>query len=204
MSYQMSSDLTLSPHLPRVIVPQRYVDDRGWFSETFNEQQLRRLGIACHFVQDNQALSRRAGTVRGFHFQRPPAAQAKLVSVLQGRILDIAVDIRLGSPSFGKHISTELSAENGRQFFVPEGFAHGYVSLLDDVLVMYKVSNLYAPAHEDGIRWNDPDIGFPWPFADAKIITSDKDAKLRYLKEFNSPFPYDGHPLAALADAGRG
>jgi dTDP-4-dehydrorhamnose 3,5-epimerase len=183
---------------PRLIVPKRHVDDRGWFSETFHEKRLRDIGVTCHFVQDNQASSRRAGTVRGFHFQLPPAAQAKLVSVLRGRILDVAVDVRRGSPSFGKYVSLELSADSRRQVYIPVGFAHGYISLEDDVLVMYKVSDYYAPAHDGGICWNDPDIAFPWPFNDSEIITSDKDRRLPFLKEFTSPFDYDDHPLEDL------
>ena len=196
----MNEDSTISMELPRSIVPKRHVDDRGWFSEIFHEKRLRDLGITCRFVQDNQAISRRAGTLRGLHFQLPPAAQAKLVSVLRGRILDVAVDIRRGSPTFGKHVSTELSAENGRQLYIPVGFAHGYLTLEDDVVLMYKVSDYYAPAYDSGICWNDPDIAIPWPFKDTDIIASDKDRRLPLLKEFASPFAYDGHPLVPLAD----
>lgn len=196
----MSIDATRS-HLPVIIVPKRHVDDRGWFSEVFHDQRLRELGITCRFVQDNQSSSRRSGTLRGFHFQRPPAAQAKLVSVLRGRVLDVAVDIRRGSPSFGKFVSIELSAESGHQLYIPTGFAHGFVSLENDVLVAYKVSDYYASAHDSGILWNDPDIAFPWPFQDANIITSEKDGRLPRLKDFESPFPYDGHPLGALTAA---
>ncbi len=191
----MNTDLA---DLPRLIVPKRHVDDRGWFSETFHEKRLRDIGIICHFVQDNQSSSKRAGTLRGFHVQLPPAGQAKLVVVLRGRILDVAVDVRRGSPSFGKYVSLELSADFGRQFYIPVGFAHGYVSLEDDVLVMYKVSDYYAPAHDSGIRWNDPDIAFPWPFNNTDIIISDKDRRLPFLNEFASPFDYDGHPLEGL------
>jgi dTDP-4-dehydrorhamnose 3,5-epimerase len=191
----MNTDLA---DLPRLIVPKRHVDDRGWFSETFRENRLRDIGVTCHFVQDNQSSSKRAGTLRGFHFQLPPAAQAKLVCVLRGRILDVAVDVRRGSPSFGKYVSLELSADSGRQFYIPVGFAHGYVSLEDDVLVMYKVSAYYSPAHDSGIRWNDPDIAFPWPLNDTDIIASDKDRQLPFLNEFTSPFDYDGHPLERL------
>ena|ERR1700685_3220338 len=190
-----------SVDLPRLIVTQRHVDDRGWFSETFHEKRLRDIGVTCHFVQDNHASSKRAGTVRGFHFQLPPAAQAKLVSVLRGRILDVAVDLRRGSPSFGRYISSELSAGSRQQLYIPVGFAHGYISLEDDVLVMYKVSDYYAPKQERGIRWNDPDIAFPWPFNDSEIIISDKDGRLPFLKEFTSPFSYDGHPLEDLTVA---
>ena len=194
----MKMDSTRQAYLPVVIVPKRHVDTRGWFSETFHEKRLRELGITYHFVQDNQSSSRRAGTLRGFHFQRPPAAQAKLVSVARGRVLDVAVDIRAGSPTFGKYVSIELSSETGHQLFVPPGFAHGFISLEDDVLVTYKASNYYAPAHDAGICSNDPDIAFPWPFKDAEITKSDKDGRLPRLKEFDSPFPYDGHPLIEL------
>jgi dTDP-4-dehydrorhamnose 3,5-epimerase len=194
----MAIDSMRSPHLPRIIVPKRHVDNRGWFSETFHEKRLHDSGITCRFVQDNQSSSKRTGTLRGLHFQVPPAAQAKLVSVVRGRILDVAVDVRRGSPTFGKHVSTELSAEAGLQVYVPIGFAHGFVTLEDDVVVMYKASDFYSPAHDCGILWNDPDIAFPWPFKDAEIIVSDKDRGLPYLKEFASPFAYDGYPLAPL------
>ena len=197
-------DSTILMKLPLSIVPKRHVDGRGWFSEIFHEKRLRDLGITCRFVQDNQAISRRAGTLRGLHFQLPPAAQAKLVSVLRGRILDVAVDIRRGSPTFGKHVSTELSAENGRQLYIPVGFAHGYLTLEDDVVLMYKVSDYYAPAYDSGICWNDPDIAIPWPFKDTDIIASDKDRRLPLLKEFASPFAYDGHPLVPLTDLNLG
>src|SRR5258708_1914794 len=146
---------TRSPDLPRIIVPKRHVDDRGWFSETFHEKRLSDVGITCRFVQDNQSSSRRAGTLRGFHFQVPPAAQAKLVSVVRGRILDAAVDIRRGSATFGKYVSTELSAETGLQVYVPVGFAHGFVTLEDDVVVMCKAPDFYSPAHDCGILWTD-------------------------------------------------
>jgi dTDP-4-dehydrorhamnose 3,5-epimerase len=194
----MNSDAKVSANLPRIIVPKRHVDGRGWFSETYHEQRLRDLGIACRFVQDNQSSSKRAGTLRGLHFQLPPMAQAKLVTVLRGRILDAVVDIRQGSPTFGKYVSEELSAESGHQLYIPVGFAHGLLTLEDDVVVMYKTSEHYAPGHDSGIRWNDPDIAFPWPVNEADIILSDKDRRLPFLKEFASPFVYDGHPLGPL------
>jgi dTDP-4-dehydrorhamnose 3,5-epimerase len=190
--------------LPRLVAPERHIDDRGWLSETFHEKRLREIGITCRFVQDNQSSSKRAGTLRGLHFQVPPAAQAKLVGVVRGRILDVAVDVRRGSATFGKHVSTELSAESGLQIYIPVGFAHGFVTLEDDVVVMYKVSDFYSPAHDGGICWNDPDVAFPWPFKDAEIIVSDKDARLPSLKEFASPFAYDGHPLAPLTVSDHG
>ena len=194
----MSNDSTISPNLPRILVPKRHVDDRGWFSETFHEQRLRDLRITCRFVQDNQSRSERAGTLRGLHFQLPPMAQAKLVTVLRGRILDVAVDIRRGSPTFGNYVSGELSADSGWWVFIPIGFAHGFLTLEDGVVVMYKTSDYYAPAHDSGIRWNDPDIAFPWPVDEADIIISDTDRRLPFLREFASPFAYDGHPLGQL------
>jgi dTDP-4-dehydrorhamnose 3,5-epimerase len=194
----IDTNTTPSGNLPRIIVPKRHIDDRGWFSEVFHEKRLYDLGITCRFVQDNQASSKRAGTLRGLHFQLPPAAQAKLVTVLRGRILDVAVDVRCGSPTFGKYIATELSAESGCQLYIPGGFAHGYLTLEDNVVLMYKVSDYYAPARDSGIRWSDPEIAISWPIDDADIITSDKDGRLPLLKEFVSPFDYDGHPLVPL------
>ena len=194
----MSNVSTNSLKLPRLIVPKRHVDDRGWFSEIFHQERLRNIGITNHFVQDNQSTSKQAGTLRGLHFQLPPAAQAKLVMVVKGRILDVSVDIRRGSPTFGKYVSIEVSSETGCQLYIPVGFAHGFLTLESDVVVMYKASDYYAPTHESGIRWNDPDIAFPWPLEDANIIISDKDRRLPLLKEFASPFAYDGHPLGPL------
>jgi dTDP-4-dehydrorhamnose 3,5-epimerase len=184
-----------SVNLPFVIEPQRHADARGWFAESFNDRRCFEAGINRRFVQDNQSSSKRAGTLRGLHFQAPPAAQGKLISVLRGRILDVAVDIRRDSPTFGRYVSKELSAETGCQFYVPAGFAHGFITLEDDVLVMYKVTDYYAPEHDRGIHWNDPDIAFPWPYPAAEIVTSDKDARHPLLKDLASPFAYDGHPL---------
>jgi dTDP-4-dehydrorhamnose 3,5-epimerase len=183
--------------LPRIITPKRHVDDRGWFSETFHEQRLYDVGITCRFVQDNLSSSKRAGTLRGLHFQLPPAAQAKLVTVLRGRILDVAVDVRCGSPTYGNHIAIELSAETGHQLYIPVGFAHGYLTLEPDVLVMYRVTDYYAPAREHGIRWNDPDVAALWPLEETDILTSEKDRRLPLLREFASPFGYDGPPLTS-------
>jgi dTDP-4-dehydrorhamnose 3,5-epimerase len=195
----MSNGTTTLVDLPRIIVRKRHADDRGWSSEIFHEKRLYDDGITCRFVQDNQAHSKLAGTLRGLHFQLPPRAQAKLVTVVRGRILDVAVDIRRGSPTFGEHVLTELSAESGRQLYIPVGFAHGYLTLEDGVVLVYKVSDYYAPAYDGGICWCDPDIAIPWPFKEADIITSDKDRRLPFLKEFASPFKYDGHPLVPLA-----
>ena len=194
----MHHDTSACGDLPRIIVPKRHVDDRGWFSETYKDKSLSDIGITCRFVQDNQSSSKRVGTLRGLHFQRPPAAQAKLISVLRGRILDVAVDIRSGSPTFGKHVAMELSAESGYQFYVPIGFAHGFVTLEDETVVLYKVSDYYAPTQDSGLRWNDPDIAIPWPFEGVDIIMSEKDRRLPLLREFVSPFTYGGHPLGPL------
>lgn len=184
--------------LPLVIVPKRFSDSRGWFSETFNEQRLHDLGIDCRFVQDNQSNTYFAGTVRGFHFQNPPSAQAKLVRALKGSILDIAVDIRRGSPSLGRYVSHELSAENGCQFYIPEGFAHGFITLENDVSVAYKASSYYAPTLESGLSWNDPQIAFPWPFEVSRITSAERDREFPPLSSLNSPFHYNGDPLADL------
>jgi len=194
----MSSPSLVAPDLPRVTTPKRHLDPRGWFSETFHQQHLDDLGIHDRFVQDNQSYSARVGTLRGLHFQLPPHAQAKLIIVLQGRILDVAVDVRHGSSTYGRHVSVEISAETGQQVYVPVGFAHGFLTLTDDVLVMYKVSDYYAPDCDSGIRWDDPDIAIPWPMSAVDLIISEKDRRLPRLAEFDSPFSYDGHPLVPL------
>jgi dTDP-4-dehydrorhamnose 3,5-epimerase len=183
---------------PRLLEPKRFSDTRGWFSETYSERAFAILGIAVRFVQDNQSYSTRRGTIRGLHFQVPPRAQAKLVRVVRGRILDVAVDVRRGSPTYGRFVSAELSAENGRQLYIPVGFAHAFCTLDDHVEVVYKVSDVYAPEYEQGLRWDDPTIGVPWPVAPAEASVSDKDAALPTLVSWTSPFGYDGVPLEAL------
>jgi dTDP-4-dehydrorhamnose 3,5-epimerase len=185
-------------NLPRIIVPKRHIDARGWFSEIFQDKRLHEYGITCRFRQDNLSSSNRAGTLRGLHFQLPPAAQAKLVTVVKGRILDVAVDIRRGSPTFGKHVSAELSSQSGHQLYIPEGFAHGFLTLENEVLVLYKTSDYYSPEFDSGLRWNDVDIAFPWPLPAKSITISEKDRVLQTLREFVSPFPYDGNPLVSL------
>jgi len=139
-------------------------------------------------VQDNASYSREAGTIRGLHYQRPPAAQAKLVRVVRGRVLDVAVDLRRGSPSYGRFVAVELTAEGGEQLFVPVGFAHGFCALEPDTEVAYKVSDFYAPQHEAGVIWNDPDIGIEWPLAGGEPVLSDKDTRLPRLAESGPPF----------------
>ena len=185
---------------PQIIKPKRHADSRGWFSETFRETWLGDIGLGSSFVQENQSYSKKTGTLRGIHFQVPPAPQSKLIAVLRGRILDVVIDLRRDSPTYGKFVSKELSAHSGLQMYIPVGFAHGFLTLEDDVTVQYKVSHYYAPRHEIGIRWNDPDIAVPWPMADADIVLSDKDRQHPLLKEFSSPFEYDGSPLGPLVE----
>ena len=164
-----------------LIVPKRHGDARGYFSETFRETDYAVAGITGPFVQDNQAFSQKAGVLRGLHFQIPPKAQAKLVCCTQGAIFDVAVDIRPESETFGKHVSAELSAENGHQFYVPEGFAHGYLTLTDNCLVQYKVSAYYSPEDERGLAWNDPELGINWPLDSKSPTVSEKDSQLPHL-----------------------
>jgi dTDP-4-dehydrorhamnose 3,5-epimerase len=184
-----------SAALPFIIRPKRFVDNRGWFSETYNEKRLMEIGIHHPFVQDNQSFSTRAGTLRGLHFQVPPVAQAKLVTVLQGRILDVVVDVRHGSPTFGRHVSVILSPDNGDQFYVPSGFAHGFLALEDNTVVSYKVSHPYAPALEGGLRWDDPDLAIAWLADERDLVISEKDRELPLVAEFRSPFAYQGQSL---------
>lgn len=159
-----------------VIVPKAFSDDRGFFMETYNRDRYEQAGISESFVQDNVSVSKK-GTLRGLHYQAPPFAQGKLVQVLHGTALDIAVDIRSGSPTFGKHVAIELSAENKKQFWIPAGFAHGFVALEDDTIFSYKCTNVYSPEHDRGILWSDPQIGIEWPFAESELLISDKDKK---------------------------
>lgn len=171
----------------KLVRPRRHGDGRGFFSETYNRRDFALAGIACEFVQDNHSRSSVPGVVRGLHFQRPPHAQDKLVRVVAGRIVDIAVDIRRGSPTYGAHVAVELSAENWSQLFVPVGFAHGFCTLEPNTEVIYKVTDYYAPACEDGILWNDPALGIAWPtFAGAQL--SPKDLTLPTLQSLESPF----------------
>lgn len=181
-----------------LIKPSRYGDERGWFQETYNRRTAAARGIEVEFVQDNHSLSRPAGTLRGLHFQTPPHGQAKLVRCVRGRILDVAVDVRKGSPTYGRHVAVELSAENGAQLFVPVGYAHAFVTLEPDCEVVYKVSDFYAPECDGGIRFDDPELGIRWPFPAEKLLLSPKDRALPLLSEFDSPFAYDGEPLPEI------
>jgi dTDP-4-dehydrorhamnose 3,5-epimerase len=167
----------------KVLLPTRHGDHRGFFSEVYNTRLLKEHGLVCEFVQDNHSLSAEKGVVRGLHFQLPPMAQDKLLRVVRGGILDVAVDIRRGSPTFGKHISAVITAENWKQILVPAGFAHGFVTLEPGTEVIYKVTNFYSPAHDRGIRWNDPDLGIDWGIAESNAILSAKDKLLPTLAE---------------------
>ena len=163
--------------------------------ETYNAKREHLLGICDVFLQDNLSLSNTAGTIRGIHFQSPPHPQAKLVRCTRGALLDYVVDLRNGSPTFGKYVSAELSAENGRQLYIPIGFGHALVTLENFTEVSYKVSDLYSAELDAGIRWNCPDVAINWGVGDADAILSDKDKALPLLKDFESPFEYDGSPL---------
>lgn len=166
--------------------------------ETYSEAAALAAGIEERFVQDNQSFSAVAGTIRGLHFQRPPHAQAKLVRCVRGSIMDYAIDIRRGSPTYGQHVAANLTAQGGEQLFVPIGFAHGFVTLEADVEIAYKVSDIYAPECDGGIIWNDPTIGIDWPLPETGAVLSDKDKALPTFAKFASPFEYDGHPLKPL------
>jgi dTDP-4-dehydrorhamnose 3,5-epimerase len=185
----------------KLIPPVRHGDDRGWFTEVYNERSFAALGILERFAQDNHSWSRHAGVLRGLHFQTPPAAQAKLVRCIRGAIFDVAADVRKGSPTYGKWVAATLSAANGHQLFMPAGFAHGFLTLEPDTEVTYKVSGLYDRQHDTGLAFDDPDIAVPWPLAaGAEPTLSAKDIVLRArrLADFDSPFAYDGHPLLPL------
>jgi dTDP-4-dehydrorhamnose 3,5-epimerase len=170
----------------KLITPRRFSDPRGFFAETFSRRRFVEAGLIADFIQDNHSLSRPAGTVRGLHFQRPPFAQAKLLRVLRGAVLDVAVDIRPGSPTYGAHVAVELSADRGDMILVPEGFAHGFCTLMPDTEVLYKVNRDYAPQHEGGILWNDPALGIAWPVTEAEAVLSDRDRKWPLLSELAS------------------
>ena len=161
----------------RLITPKKFADARGFFSETYSRAKLAAAGIALEFVQDNHSLSTQAGVIRGLHYQTPPFAQDKLVRVIRGSIVDVAVDLRRSSPTFGRHVCMTLSADNWQQALIPVGFAHGFCTLEPDTEVMYKVTADYAPQSERGILWNDPALGIAWPQAAASPVVSDKDLK---------------------------
>ena len=157
-----------------ILEPKVFGDARGWFMESWSKKKMEDAGIFVDFVQDNHSFSAEKGTLRGLHYQLNPMAQAKLLRVSRGTIFDVAVDIRCGSPTYAKWVGIELSAENHRQLFIPRGFAHGFITLTNDVEVLYKADNLYAPEYDGNIRWDDPEIGIKWPIA--PVVLSEKDA----------------------------
>lgn len=179
-----------STSLPDVleIRPKRFGDARGFFSETYNSVALREVGIDIQFVQDNHSFSESAGVLRGLHFQLPPFAQDKLVRVTRGRVLDVAVDLRRNSSHYGKWVGVELSAERWNQLLVPQGFAHGFVTLEPNTELLYKVSAPYSPKHDCGIRWNDPVIGIDWPFEETQLTLSAKDQNASSLRDLDIGF----------------
>ncbi|MDP5334570.1 MAG: dTDP-4-dehydrorhamnose 3,5-epimerase [Paracoccaceae bacterium] len=182
-------------HLPGVLIltPARFGDARGFFSESWNRKTLESHGIALDFVQDNHSLSAQVGTVRGLHFQSPPHAQAKLVRCGKGRLFDVAVDIRRGSPTYGQWIGEELSFENGKQLLIPAGFLHGFVTREPDTEINYKCTDYYAPECDGAVRYDDPDIGIDWGLPEGVTpLLSDKDAKALWLRDFETPFVYEG------------
>lgn len=184
--------MKLTPQaIPDVLLlePRKFGDARGFFSEVWKESALAAQGFAARFVQDNHSFSAQRGVLRGLHFQRPPTPQGKLVRVTRGAILDVAVDIREGSPTYGRHVAMELSAENWRQLWVPRGFAHGFVTLTEDVEVLYKVDGEYDPATDAGIAWDDPDLGIGWPLPPDGPVLSDKDRRAPRLRDIPPPFP---------------
>ena len=165
-----------------IIEPRIFNDERGYFFESFSERDFFANVREIHFVQDNESKSS-YGVLRGLHFQKPPFAQSKLVRVIKGAVLDVAVDIRVGSPTFGKYVAVELSADNHRQFFIPRGFAHGFSVLSDEVIFQYKCDNFYAPQYEGAIAWNDPSLNIDWRIPADDVVLSEKDKKHPLLKD---------------------
>lgn len=172
-----------------ILEPQVHGDHRGWFTESFSDENFKKAGLDLNFVQDNHSFSAEKGTLRGLHYQLKPKAQTKLVRCTKGIIYDVAVDIREGSPTYGKWIGVELSAENKKQLLVPKGFAHAFMTLTEDVEVQYKVDEVYSPENDRGIIWNDPSIAIEWPL-EVKPITSKKDENAPLLKNAENNFVF--------------
>lgn len=173
-----------------LLTPRRFHDDRGYFAEVYSARQYALSGVNAAFIQDNLSCSRQAGTLRGLHYQRPPFAQAKLVSVIKGRVLDVAVDVRRGSPTYGKHVARELSADRGDQMFVPVGFLHGFLTLEPDTIVTYKVDASYSAADDGAIRWDAPELGISWPLEGPPLLSA-RDAAAPTFADFDTPFAFN-------------
>jgi dTDP-4-dehydrorhamnose 3,5-epimerase len=182
----------------KLLTIPRFGDDRGWFMEVYSQTKAQAAGIDAIFVQDNQSFSASQGTIRGLHFQRPPHGQGKLVRCVRGAIMDYAVDLRRGSPTYGHHVAAKLTADGGEQLYVPVGFGHAFITLQPDVEVAYKVTDYYSPECDGGVRWDCPTIGIDWPLPASGPVLSDKDKLLPTLAGFYSPFDYDGQPLEPL------
>lgn len=183
----MRIEPTLIPDV-KLITPVKHGDDRGFLSEVFKLSAMREAGLPVDWVQDNHSRSALAGTLRGLHFQSPPFAQAKLVRVTRGRILDVAVDLRRSSKTYGRHVALEISAENWRQVLVPVGFAHGFCTLEPDTEVQYKITADYSPAHDLGVTFDDADLGIKWPVEPSRVLLSDKDRKLPAFRDLPAYF----------------
>lgn len=170
-----------------ILEPAVFGDKRGYFFESYNHDKFKEIVGNVSFVQDNESKSSK-GVLRGLHFQKPPFDQAKLVRCVEGKVLDVAVDLRNGSKTFGQHLAIELSGENKKQLFVPRGFAHGFLVLSESAIFAYKVDNIYAPNSDAGICWNDPMLDIPWGIDESEILVSEKDSNLSFLSDFKSPF----------------
>lgn len=181
----------IQTEIPGVVIiePKLFGDSRGYFFESFSERDFEENVARTHFVQDNESKSC-YGVLRGLHFQKPPYAQAKLVRVIKGRVLDVAVDIRKGSPTYGKHVAVELTEDNHRQFFIPRGFAHGFAVLSEEAVFQYKCDSYYAPQSEGAIAWNDPDLDIDWVVPADKVLLSEKDSRHPRLRDAEIPFEY--------------
>ena len=181
----------IQTEIPGVVIiePKLFGDSRGYFFESFSERDFEENVARTHFVQDNESKSC-YGVLRGLHFQKPPYAQAKLVRVIKGRVLDVAVDIRKGSPTYGKHVAVELTEDNHRQFFIPRGFAHGFAVLSEEAVFQYKCDSYYAPQSEGAIAWNDPDLDIEWGVPADKVLLSEKDSRHPRLRDAEIPFEY--------------
>jgi dTDP-4-dehydrorhamnose 3,5-epimerase len=184
----MQIDTTALPDV-LILTQRRFGDARGWFMESWNARRMAEAGLDLPWVQDNHSFSSAKGTLRGLHFQSPPRAQDKLVRCTRGAILDVAVDIRAGAPTYGKWVAVELSADNGRQLFVPKGFLHGFVTLMDGTEVQYKCTDLYAPENDGAVRWDDPALGIDWGVT--APVLSDKDARAPLLADIGTPFRWE-------------
>jgi dTDP-4-dehydrorhamnose 3,5-epimerase len=173
---------------PKLFVPRRFIDARGFFSEIWIDRWFREEIADVAFVQENQSMSTRKGTLRGLHVQKPPAVQGKLVRVIKGSVFDVAVDIRKGSPFYGQHVAVRLDAAEGAQLWVPPGFLHGFCTLEDQTEVYYKATSYYSPSHDAGVLWNDEDLGINWPLAPDSLVLSDKDQRLPRLRDLPDLF----------------